>query len=175
MNNYKTIAIGGGVLAGVGLLALLFFKKYNTIIMKVSQKGKDLIKEFESFEPAAYLCPAQVWTIGWGHTKGVKQGQTVTKAQAEELLSQDLQMAENIVLKEFDGIQLSQNQFDALASFAFNMKGGFTNAPTLKNKVRNNPNDKTIREAFALYNKGGGVVLNGLVRRRNAEANLYFA
>ncbi len=171
--NYKAIAIGGGVLAGVGLLTLLF-KNYKAI-MKVSQKGKDLIKEFEDFKTMAYLCPAKVWTIGWGHTKGVKQGQTVTKAQAEDLLSQDLQMAENIVLKEFAGIKLSQNQFDALASFAFNVKGGFTNAATLKNKIKNNPNDKTIRDAFSLYNQGGGVVLPGLVRRRTAEANLYFS
>lgn len=170
MNKYKTIAIGGGVLAGFGLLTLLFFKK---IIMKTSSKGKNLIKEFESFQSSAYLCPANVWTIGWGHTKGVQSGQTVTQSQAEKLLEQDLQRAETIVFKEFVGIPLNQNQFDALVSFVFNM-GSFSGAPSLRNKVRSNPNDPAIRDIFSLYIKGGGKILQGLVRRRNAEADLYF-
>lgn len=133
--------------------------------MKTSQNGINLIKKFEGCVLKAYKCPAGVWTIGYGHTSGVKEGQKITQTQAEEFLKQDL--------KEFEGyvnnlkLQLNQNQFDALVSFTYNCGPG-----NLKMLVRNRTLQQ-IADALPLYNKSAGVVLNGLVRRRNEERALF--
>lgn len=140
--------------------------------MKISESGLSLIKSFEGLELKAYLCPAKVWTIGYGHTQGVKEGQVITKEQAESLLKGDLLIYEQAVLSH--NLKLNQNQFDALVSFAYNLGTGNLAKSTLLKKAKINPNDPTIKDEFAKWNKAGGKVLSGLTRRRIAESNLYF-
>ena len=141
--------------------------------MEISQKGINLIKTFETFKSDAYICPAGKLTIGYGHTEGVTKGQKVTKAEAEKLLQKDLTSAENAVNKMFkEG--LPQNKFDALVSFAFNVGNGAFFSSNLCNKVQTNPNDTEIRTEFEKWTKAKGQVLQGLVKRRKAEADLYF-
>lgn len=129
------------------------------------QNGIELIKYFESCKLTAYLCPAGKWTIGWGHTKGVREGQTITQKQADSLLKSDLETAEYYVNKL--NLNLNQNQFDALVSFCYNAGPG-----NLSKLVRNRTL-RQIADAMLLYNKGGGIVLNGLIKRRNKERNLF--
>ena len=140
--------------------------------MKIGKNGVDLIKSFEGFRSVAYLCPANILTIGYGHTKTVKIGQIVTELQAEKLLLDDLATAENYVnsLK----LNINQNQFDALVSFVFNCGSCNFAKSTLLKMIRVNPNSDNIRFEFSRWNKGGGKVLSGLTRRRKAESDLYF-
>lgn len=133
--------------------------------MKISQTGIDLIKKFEGCVLHAYKDPIGVWTIGYGHTVGVKSGQKVTQKQAESLLKQDLKIYENHVTKS--GVKVNQNQFDALVSFTYNCGAG-----SLKTLL----NGRTLNEvskALLLYNKAGGRKLQGLVNRRKAEKELF--
>ena len=150
--------------------------------MKTSNKGIDLIKKYEGVRLNAYLDAAGVWTIGYGHTLNVKSTDVIDKAQAEEFLRADLAIAERALNKT--RLQLNQNQFDALVSFIFNVgvgrpkshpKGpsGFLGS-TLLIKARRDVNDPTIRKEFERWIYAGGKVLNGLVRRRREEAELYF-
>ncbi len=133
--------------------------------MKTSEKGIALIKSFEGCRLTAYLCPAGVWTIGYGHTAGVVQGQTITQAQADAFLKADLGKYENYVTST--KLKLNQNQFDALVSFTYNCGAG-----NLKKLIANRTLPE-IADAMLLYNKGGGKVLAGLVRRREAESKLF--
>ena len=142
--------------------------------MRTSQKGINLIKEFEGFRPTAYRCWAGVLTIGYGHTSGVSCSQVVTEQQAEDLLRIDLVDAEAAV-NRYVKSELKQTQFDALVSFVFNCGSGNFLKSTLLKRVNANPNDPTIREAFMMWNKSKGNVLKGLTRRRTAEADLYFS
>lgn len=133
--------------------------------MKISQIGIDLIKSFEGCVLTAYLCPSNVWTIGYGHTTGVYQGQTITKAQAEQYLKEDIVKYENYVNNT--GLSLNQNQFDALVSFTYNCGSG-----NLKKLIANRSLSE-IADAILLYNKSNGKTLSGLVRRREAERKLF--
>lgn len=137
---------------------------------KISEKGLNLIKQFEGCRLRAYQCSAGVWTIGYGHTAGVRQGQTITQAQAEEYLKQDCRKFENYVNnKAYVPVtaQLNQNQFDALVSFAFNCGQG-----NLKTLCAGRSTAQ-IAAALPKYNKAAGKVLSGLVRRRVAEQKLF--
>lgn len=138
--------------------------------MKTSQNGIDLIKRHEGLRLAAYLCPAGVPTIGYGHTKGVKLGQVITEAEAEQLLQEDLKTSE----REIAGLNVNQNQFDALVSFVFNVGAGNFRSSTLLRRVRFNPDDRDIENQFRRWVYANGRVLPGLVRRRNDESKLYF-
>lgn len=140
--------------------------------MKISDKGINLIKRFEGLELTAYKCPADIWTIGYGHTKDVKQGQTITEQQAVEFLKQDLQVFEKAVNAQ--NLNLTQNQFDALVSFTYNVGAGNLQKSTLLKKAKLNVNDPSIAQEFAKWNKGGGRILPGLVKRRESESKLYF-
>ena len=140
--------------------------------MKMSKKGIELIKKYEGLRLTAYKCPAGVWTIGYGHTKGVKEGQKITNSQAEELLKEDLRVFENGVNKW--NLQINQYQFDALVSFAFNLGLANLGKSTLLKKVQANPQDKTIKDEFLKWVNASGRKLEGLVRRRNEEAEMYF-
>lgn len=133
--------------------------------MKTSSRGIELIKSFEGCRLTAYLCPAGVWTIGYGHTAGVKQGQVITQDLAEAYLKEDLAKYEKYV--EDTGLVLNQNQFDALVSFTYNCGNG-----NLKKLVKNRSLAQ-IGEALLLYNKSNGKVLSGLVKRRAAERELF--
>jgi lysozyme len=148
--------------------------------MKPSQKAVDLIKQFEGFRANAYLCPANVPTIGygstsWGNGQKVKMGEIVSMTTAEKLLMVDLEKRS----KALEGLKVNQNQFDALISFVYNLGVGAFKGSTLFRKVQQNPEDVTIRHEFMKWNKarvGGKLVeLKGLTRRRDAEANLYYA
>ena len=141
--------------------------------MKTSQKGIDLIKSFEGFSPTAYLCPAGVWTIGYGHTAGVSEGDSVDEDTAEDFLREDLADAEGAVGK-YVKVPLKQWQFDALVSFAFNLGAGNLYSSTLLKKVNRNPDDQSIRQEFEKWVYADGRVLQGLVDRRKAEADMYF-
>ena len=145
--------------------------------MKTSTRGIALIKEFEGFRPKAYLCPAGIPTIGYGHTKGVKPGDTISERQGEQFLREDLAASEKVI--NALSLPLSQNQFDALVSFVFNVGSGNFTRSTLLKKVRVNTNDPSIAGEFAKWNKArvNGVltVLPGLVRRRKAESDVYFS
>ncbi len=140
--------------------------------MKTSNKGIDLIKKYEGFRAKAYKCPADVWTIGYGHTLNVKSTDVIDKAQAEAFLRQDVEFAEKEVNKH--NLNINQNQFDALVSFVFNLGIGNFARSTLLRKIKSNPNDPNIRKEFERWIYAGGKVLNGLVRRRKEEAELYF-
>ena len=135
--------------------------------MKTSQKGIDLIKKFEGCKLTAYKCPAGIWTIGYGHTGDVKQGQTITRDYAETLLRSDLVKFELKVSKYDPQYNWNQNEFDALVSFAYNI-GNIDQLTDRGNRSR-----EKIAEKILLYNKAAGQVLNGLIRRRNAERELF--
>ena len=141
--------------------------------MNTSPKGIALIKEFEGLRLKAYKCPGGVWTIGYGHTAGVKSGMVITEAQAEEYLKADLIVFERYL--NGLGLALNQNQFDALVSFIYNVgTGNFSNS-TLLRKVRANPQDNSIMDEFLRWVYSKGRVLPGLQRRRLAEMKLYFS
>ena len=137
--------------------------------MVVDEKGYNLIKQFEGLRLTAYRCPAGKWTIGYGHTKGVKKGMYISEAVATYFLIQDVQRVEPTI-NSYDGIyHWTQNEFDALASFAFNCGIG-----NLKKLIKYGQRTKAqIADAILLYNKANGRVLRGLVRRRNAERELF--
>lgn len=134
--------------------------------MKISQRGIDLIKEFEGCRLTAYKDAVGVWTIGYGHTKNVKQGMKITQEQAEELLKEDLAEYEAKVEK-YDKYNWNQNQFDALVSFAYNI-GSIDQLTSNGRRAI-----KTISEKILEYKKAGGKTLEGLVRRRKAEKKLF--
>lgn len=135
--------------------------------MIISNKGLDLIKQFEGCRLKAYKDPAGVWTIGWGHTKGVKAGDEITQEQADKLLRDDLAVYETKVDKYDDKYHWNQNQFDALVSFAYNI--GSIDQLTSNGRR----SIKTISDKILEYNKAGGKKLEGLVRRRKAEKALF--
>lgn len=139
--------------------------------MKTSQKGIDLIKKFEGCRLEAYRCPAGVWTIGYGHTKGVKDGMKISQAQAEEFLREDLRIFEKAV-ESCVKAPLSQNQFDALVSFCYNCGAEALRTSTLL-KLLNEGKYFEAGEQFLRWNKAGGKVLVGLTRRREEEKTLF--
>jgi len=139
--------------------------------MHTSQKGLDLIKSFEGLRLSAYKCPADVWTIGYGTTAGVKQGQTITKERADELLREDVARFEAQVLRLVK-VPLTQGQFDALTSFVYNLGAGNLGNSTLL-RLLNAGDYKGAAAQFDRWNKAGGKVLAGLVRRRAAERALF--
>jgi lysozyme len=141
--------------------------------MKTSPKGIALIKEFEGLRLKAYKCPGGVWTIGYGHTAGVKPGMVISEVQAEEYLKADLIAFERYL--NGLGLALNQNQFDALVSFIYNVGTGNFSSSTLLRKVRANPQDNSIMDEFLRWVYSKGRVLPGLQRRRLAEMKLYFS
>ena len=136
--------------------------------MKISQNGINLVKRFEGCRLKAYKCPAGVWTIGYGHTGAdVWQGLTITQAKAEQLLRQDMMKFETHVMKFNNRYHWNQNEFDALVSFAFNV--GSINQLTQNGKRSR----AQIAAAMLKYNRGGGEILPGLTKRRQAEQELF--
>ena len=135
--------------------------------MKISNNGLNLIKSFEGCRLQAYKCPAGVWTIGWGHTGNVKAGQTISQVQADQLVLSDLTAYEAIVSRYESRYGWNQNEFDALTSFAYNV-GNIDQLTAKGTRDR-----ATIAEKILQYNKGGGKVLAGLSRRREAERALF--
>lgn len=141
--------------------------------MKTSEKGLELIKEFEGCKLKAYkpVAGETYWTIGWGHYgPDVTKGMVITQEQADQFLKEDLANFEKTVENICLYLNLNQNEFDALVSFTYNCGSGNLLQLT-KNKSRTKAQ---IAEHIEAYNKGaGGVVLAGLVRRRKAEKELF--
>ena len=139
--------------------------------MKTSNTGIRLIKQFEGFRKDAYLCPAKVWTIGYGHTGNVLPSHTVSELQAENLLKQDLQRFEKAV-NELVKVPISQGEFDALVSFSFNVgTNAFKNSTLLK--LLNQGKYREAGAQFGRWTLANGSRLPGLIRRREQEQRLF--
>lgn len=129
--------------------------------MNISENGKNLIKKYEGCRLVAYRCPSGILTIGWGHTNGVYEGQTITQYEADKMFDEDVKKYEYPVQQY---TWLNQNQFDALTSFCYNCGQG-----ALEDVMTSGDITGTMK----LYIHGGGQVLQGLVKRRNEEIELY--
>lgn len=139
--------------------------------MKTSKTGIDLIKKFEGCKLKAYKCPSGVWTIGYGHTRGVEKGQKISQKQAEIFLKEDIAKFENAVnIHVF--VPLTQNQFDALVSFTYNVGITAFYTSTLRKKL-NKKDYAGAGKEFLRWDKSNGKVLSGLKRRREAEKALF--
>ena len=137
----------------------------------INKQTLDLIKKFEGCRLKAYLCPAGVLTIGYGHTKGVKPNQTITQKQADELLLSDLTEFERAV-KSLVTVPVNDNQLGALVSFAYNVGIGALQKSTLLKKLNAKDYQGAANEFFR-WNKAGGKELKGLTLRRQAERELF--
>lgn len=151
--------------------------------MKTNDAGVALIKRYEGLCLNSYLCPSGVWTIGYGHTgPDVKRGQSVTKAQAEELLRKDLARCEEDVRLLLEERPVTENQFSALVSFTYNCGSdidedskaeGLGDSTLLKKLLRGDVIGASME--FEKWVRGGGKILPGLVARRAAERDLFLA
>lgn len=147
--------------------------------MKIDKIGIDLIKKFEGCSLKPYRCPAGIPTIGYGNTyyaNGVRvtmKDLPITKEKADELLIDLLEDFEIGVSKQVKS-KITQNQFNALVSFAYNVGLGNFKSSTLLKKVNLNPNDLTIKNEFLKWTKSASVILKGLLLRRTEESNLYY-
>jgi lysozyme len=142
--------------------------------MNVSDKGLDLIKGFESLSLTAYPDPGtggEPWTIGYGHTGGVKKGDVCTEEEALDWLRDDCGAAEACITAHVL-VELTQSQYDALVSFIFNVGCGNFKGSTLC-KLINAGDMDSAAEQFVRWNKAAGKVLAGLTRRREAEATMF--
>lgn len=139
--------------------------------MQMGENGLRLLKEFEGLRLEAYRCPAGVLTIGYGHTKGVYEDMTINQDEADSLLREDLDIFEDAVA-DLVNVPLNQNQFDALVSFTYNLGQGALRKSTLL-RILNEGDYEGAAEQLLRWNKAGGVVLKGLVRRREAERKLF--
>ncbi|CAI2418805.1 lysozyme [Serratia liquefaciens] len=144
--------------------------------MQTSKVGREFIKGFEQLRLKAYPDPGtggKPWTIGWGHTKGVKQGDRITQAQAEQFLSDDLTVFEltvNSAIKR----PMTQNQFDAMVSLAFNIGGpNFAQSTLVKNF--NTGDVQGAADQFPRWKFSAGNVMPGLVKRRAAEREMFLS
>ncbi len=140
-------------------------------MQEISQEGVNLIKKFEGFEEKAYKCPAGVWTIGYGHTKDVMEGDFWSEAYAEHMLEVELEEYCEYI-NDLVEVELNQNQFDALVSWVYNLGPSNLKSSTLL-KVLNEGDFDEVPRQIRRWNKAGGNVLEGLTRRREAEALLF--
>ena len=139
--------------------------------MKISQEGIKLIKNFEGCGLEAYHDSVGIWTIGYGTIKGVKEGDQINQDEAEHLLQEEMPEYEGYI-NEMVNVPLEQNQFDALCSWVFNLGPNNLKSSTLL-KVLNESKYDEVPEQIVRWNKAGGQVLEGLVRRRQAEADMF--
>ena len=141
------------------------------VLMNLGYKGTKILKFFEGCKLTAYQDSVGVWTIGYGHTKGVSEGMTITQEEAEQMLLTELEEYEGYVEK-YVTVPLTQNQFDALVVWVYNLgPTNFRNSTLLKEL--NSGNYTAAGKEITRWNKAGGKVLAGLVRRREAEAKLF--
>ena len=141
--------------------------------MHINQKGLDLIKKFEGCELEAYLCPAGVVTIGYGHTATARLGQVISEAEAEALLREDVKDAEAAV-DRLISVPLTDDEFSALVSFVFNVGATAFEDSTLLKML--NAEAKTASNQLLRWNKGANrEELQGLTRRRYAERALFMS
>ena len=139
--------------------------------MNISEEGLSLIKKFEGCELKAYRCAANVLTIGYGTTKGVTEDMEITKEEAESLLKEEMHEYEGYI-NDMIKVPLEQNQFDSMVSWVFNLGSTNLSSSTLLKKINNSEYDE-VPSQIKRWNKAGGKVLDGLIRRREAEALLF--
>ena len=139
--------------------------------LKPSQEGISLIKSFEGCELTAYRCSANVPTIGFGHTAGVSDGDTCTQEEAETMLAEDLEEFEDYV-KNYVESELQQNEFDALVAWTYNLGPANLKESTMLKEL-NSGNFEEVPRQMKRWNRAGGEVLDGLIRRREAESRLF--
>lgn len=139
--------------------------------MHINQAGIDLIKKFEGLRLRAYLCPAKIWTIGYGHTRTVRAGMEIAEKEAEDLLHEDLRITETYT-QRLVLVPLNSNQFSALVSFVFNIGIGNFERSTLLQLLNRGWYDQVPAQVMR-WNRAGGVIVPGLAKRRAAEAVLW--
>ena len=152
--------------------------------MSPDQKCYDFIKSWEGFKTNAYQDSAGIWTIGYGSimyqdNSPVKHGDVVTQQKAEALIEWEVNMKSKTVNVATANVNLTQNQYNALVSFAYNAGSGALLSSTLLKQVKANPSDPGIKTSFLMWDKahvnGALVEVPGLKNRRTSEANLYFS
>lgn len=139
--------------------------------MKIGTEGIKLIKSFEGCVLSAYKCPAGIWTIGWGHTKDVYEGMTITQEEADSLFLEDVQVYADAVNNYVSKFNFNQNQFDALTSFAYNCGIGSLNSICSLNSIAEIAAELPLY--CNAYVNGVKTQLAGLVRRRKEELELF--
>jgi len=147
--------------------------------MILIQDAINLMHRYEGSRLEAYLCPAKVWTIGFGNTfyedgLKVKKGDKITRQRANELFNNIVEQKFANPLRSLIKSNVNNFQFSSLVCIAYNIGIGNLSKSTLLRLVNANPNDPAIRQQFMRWNKAKSVVLKGLTSRREAEANLYF-
>ena len=139
--------------------------------MKISEDGLELIKKFEGCETTAYQDSVGVWTIGFGHTKGVEEGQTCSIEDAESMLANEMDEYEGYI-NNMVKVDLQQHEFDALVAWVYNL--GPTNlGESTMLKVLNGGQFDRVPEEMNRWTRAGGKILEGLVRRRQAESLMF--
>jgi lysozyme len=164
------------VLTVVTAISILWNIKPNSMpimeeYMQTSNEGIELIKDLEGLRLTAYDCPAGVCTIGYGHTRGVYSGMKITEEEAEKFLREDIKEAEQAIEKLVE-IELTQNQYDALVSFIYNVGTNAFKNSTLLKKINNNQLS-TVPYEFNRWVRSGGKFNRGLQNRRNREVALF--
>jgi lysozyme len=139
--------------------------------MKTGKNGLQLIKSFEGLRLDSYKCPAGVWTIGYGHTKGVKPNMVIDQSMADDYLVEDIAPIERYLNKM--GINFRQEEFDALVSWIFNLGLGDFSRSTMFKYINENRPDEQITDQIVKWVNAGGKPLVGLRKRRVAEANMW--
>ena len=139
--------------------------------MKISNSGLSLIKQHEGCRLKAYKDSVGVWTIGWGNTSHAKAGMIITQQQAETFLKEDIVPVERVL--NGMGINYTQNQFDALTSWIFNLGIGNFKASTMYKYIVARKPDLEITDQMVKWVNAGGKPLIGLKKRRVAEANMF--
>jgi lysozyme len=139
--------------------------------MNISGEGLSLLKKFEGCELRSYRCSAGVLTIGYGHTKGVTEGMEIDQDEAERMLASEMSEYEGNITDNVE-VPLSQNQFDSLVCWVYNLGVGNLRSSTLLAVLNKGEYDE-VPTQMKRWNKAGGQVLNGLIRRREAEAAMF--
>lgn len=141
----------------------------------INEAGLALVKEFEGCRLTAYPDPGTggaPWTIGYGSTKGVTPGMTITEEEAERRLRDDLEAAEQCVERSIKGVILTDDEFSACVALSFNIGCGAFSGSTLARKLNAGDREGAALE-FRRWSKAGGNIMAGLTRRREAEAQLF--
>ena len=141
--------------------------------MRMSDYAFERLKEFEGLRLTSYMCAGGKWTIGYGHTKGVREGQRIDKRTAEKYLQQDIEYFEGFLAKEPYAEEITQGQWDALVSFIFNLGVGNYLSSTLRKKIMRDVDEPSIPDEFRRWVHSNGKVQPGLLKRREWEAQMY--
>lgn len=139
----------------------------------MSDYAFERLKEFEGLRLEAYRCPGGKWTIGYGHTKGVKEGQKICECKADKFLEEDVEHFESFLAKEPYAEDITQGQWDALVDFLFNLGVGNFLSSTLRKRILEDVDHNDIPNQFRRWVYSKGKVLPGLVKRREWEAQMY--